>query len=183
MQNLMQLNFISTFALCKAALPHLRRTQGNIINMASWVGGFGQSKACTCMCALLPCSPRDCGLCGARAGRRWLNAVRAHRADAATKGAIIAFTKALAIDEAEHHVRVNCVSPGNIWTPLWKVAAEAEEDPVAARAAGERVQALGRMGSILETGRLCLCIAADLTFTTGVDHVQSGGAEIGYGLK
>ncbi len=45
------------------------------------------------------------------------------------------------------------------------------------------MRVLGRMGSILETGRLCLCIAADLTFTTGVDHVQSGGAEIGYGLK
>ena len=25
--------------------------------------------------------------------------------------------------------------------------------------------------------------AADLTFTTGVDHIQSGGAELGYGVK
>ena len=36
----------------------------------------------------------------------------------ATKGAITAFTKALAIDEAEHGVRANSVSPGNIYTPL-----------------------------------------------------------------
>ena len=104
-------------------------------------------------------------------------------ADAATKGAITAFTKALAIDEAPNRVRVNSVSPGNIWTPLWKLGADAEADPVAAREAGERVQAMGRMGTVLETGRLCLCIAADMTFTTGIDHVQSGGAEIGYGLK
>lgn len=150
MQNLLQLNFISVFALCKFALPHLRKTRGNIINMSSWVGAFGQSRATTY---------------------------------AATKGAVTSFTKSLAIDEAAHGVRVNSVSPGNIWTPLWKAGADAETDPTAAREAGERVQVLGRMGTILETGRLCLCIAADLTFTTGVDHVQSGGAEIGYGMK
>lgn len=54
---------------------------------------------------------------------------------------------------------------------------------MAAREGGQRVQVMGRMGNILETGRLCLCIAADLTFTTGVNHIQSGGAEIGYGMK
>jgi len=150
MQNMLQLNFISVFALCKYALPHLRKTKGNIINMSSWVGAFGQSKATTY---------------------------------AATKGAVTSFTKALAIDEAANSVRVNSVSPGNIWTPLWKAGADAEADPTAAREAGERVQMLRRMGTILETGRLCLCIAADLTFTTGVDHIQSGGAEIGYGIK
>jgi NAD(P)-dependent dehydrogenase (short-subunit alcohol dehydrogenase family) len=179
------------FALCKLTLPHLRKVRGNIINISSWVGAFGQSKATTY---------------------------------AATKGATTAFTKALAIDEAAHGVRVNSVSPGNIWTPLWKEGVDADADPTAAREAGERVQVLGRMGTvgsaaplhtllcapslhtssshtihpnihtsssqvlgrmgtILETGRLALCIAADLTFTTGVDHVQSGGAEIGYGLK
>jgi hypothetical protein len=42
---------------------------------------------------------------------------------------------------------------------------------------------MARKGTIIETGRLCLAIAADLTFTTGVDHVQSGGAELGYGIK
>jgi NAD(P)-dependent dehydrogenase (short-subunit alcohol dehydrogenase family) len=82
MQNLLQLNFVSVFALCKLALPHLRKVKGNIINMASWVGSYGQSKAVTY---------------------------------AATKGATLAFTKALAVDEAAHHVRVNSVSPGNIW--------------------------------------------------------------------
>eukprot|EP00928_Gymnodinium_smaydae_P090243 TRINITY_DN7406_c0_g1_i2.p1 TRINITY_DN7406_c0_g1~~TRINITY_DN7406_c0_g1_i2.p1 ORF type:complete len:317 (-),score=76.82 TRINITY_DN7406_c0_g1_i2:152-1102(-) len=102
---------------------------------------------------------------------------------AATKGAITAFSKALAIDEARHGVRVNTVSPGNVWTPLWKNGADAEKDPKAAMEAGMRVQVMGRMGTIFETGRLCLCIAADMTFTTGVDHILSGGAEIGYGIK
>eukprot|EP00928_Gymnodinium_smaydae_P090242 TRINITY_DN7406_c0_g1_i1.p1 TRINITY_DN7406_c0_g1~~TRINITY_DN7406_c0_g1_i1.p1 ORF type:complete len:352 (-),score=84.93 TRINITY_DN7406_c0_g1_i1:152-1207(-) len=149
-QDLMQLNFISTFSLCKFALPHIRKVKGNIINMSSLVGAFGQANAVTY---------------------------------AATKGAITAFSKALAIDEARHGVRVNTVSPGNVWTPLWKNGADAEKDPKAAMEAGMRVQVMGRMGTIFETGRLCLCIAADMTFTTGVDHILSGGAEIGYGIK
>jgi NAD(P)-dependent dehydrogenase (short-subunit alcohol dehydrogenase family) len=37
---------------------------------------------------------------------------------AATKGAIHAFTKALAQDLAPRGIRVNCVAPGPVWTPL-----------------------------------------------------------------
>jgi NAD(P)-dependent dehydrogenase (short-subunit alcohol dehydrogenase family) len=101
----------------------------------------------------------------------------------ATKGAITAFTKALAIDEAPNGVRVNSVSPGNIYTPLWQEAIDAAPDPQQCRVEGEAAQVMGRMGTVEEVGRLCLFIAADATFTTGVDHVISGGAELGYGRK
>lgn len=101
----------------------------------------------------------------------------------ATKGAVVAFTKALAIDEAEHGVRVNSISPGNIDTPLWQAAIDAAPDPARCRADGEAAQLLGRMGTAEEAARLCLFLAADATFTTGVDHVLSGGAELGYGRK
>jgi len=37
---------------------------------------------------------------------------------AATKGAIHAFTKSLAQNLVEKHIRVNCVAPGPVWTPL-----------------------------------------------------------------
>ena len=100
----------------------------------------------------------------------------------ATKGAAVAFTKALALDEAPH-VRVNSVSPGNVFTPLWQEAIDAASDPAACREAGEAAQPLGRMGSPREAGLLCLYLAADATFTTGVDHILSGGAELGYGRK
>jgi NAD(P)-dependent dehydrogenase (short-subunit alcohol dehydrogenase family) len=149
-RDLFELNVMSIFAACRRALPHLRRTRGNIINMSSLVGAMGQLHATTYV---------------------------------ATKGAITAFTKALAIDEAAHGVRVNSVSPGNIMTPLWQEAIDAAPDPARCRADGEAAQVLGRMGTIEETGRLCLFIAAEATFTTGVDHVQSGGAELGYGRK
>ena len=104
-------------------------------------------------------------------------------AQPATKGAVTAFTKALAVDEAASGVRVNSVSPGNIYTPLWQEAIDAAPDPQRCRADGEAAQVMGRMGTAEEVGRLCLFIAAEATFTTGVDHIISGGAELGYGQK
>lgn len=101
----------------------------------------------------------------------------------ATKGALTAFTKALALDEAANGVRVNSVSPGNIFTPLWQEAVDAAPDPQRVLAEGKAAQAMGRMGTAEEVGRLCLFIAAEATFTTGVDHIISGGAELGYGNK
>jgi NAD(P)-dependent dehydrogenase (short-subunit alcohol dehydrogenase family) len=102
---------------------------------------------------------------------------------AATKGAVTALTKALAVDEAAHDVRVNCISPGNVWTPLWRQAVEQAPDPAACKAAGDAAQALGRMGTPEEAGRLCLFLAFEATFVTGVDTILSGGAELAYGRK
>ncbi len=149
-RELINLNLVSVFTACKLALPHLRQTKGNIINMASLVGAIGQRHAATYV---------------------------------ATKGAITALTKALAIDEAPRGVRVNSISPGNIYTPLWQEAIDAAADPQQYRADGEAAQLMDRMGTIEEVGRLCLFIAAEASFTTGVDHVISGGAELGYGRK
>ena len=149
-RSLLELNLVSVFTACKHALPHLRRTRGNIINMSSLVAQIGQHHATTYV---------------------------------ATKGAVTAFTKALALDEAANGVRVNSVSPGNIYTPLWQAAADAAPDPERALAEGRAAQPVGRMGTAEEVGRLCLFIAAEATFTTGVDHLISGGAELGYARK
>jgi len=46
---------------------------------------------------------------------------------AATKGAIHAFTKSLAQNLVEKEIRVNCVSPGPVWTPLNVVDKEPKE--------------------------------------------------------
>ena len=149
-RDLLDLNLVSIFVACKYSLPHLRKTQGNIINLSSLVGAMGQIHATTYV---------------------------------ATKGAITAFSKALAIDESVNGVRVNSVSPGNVYTPLWQEAIDAASDPEQCRTDGEQAQPLGRMGTIEEVGKLCLFIAAEATFTTGVDHIISGGAELGYGKK
>ena len=149
-RDLLDLNLVSIFAACKFALPHIRKTKGNIINMSSLTGVMGQVHATTYV---------------------------------ATKGAITAFTKALAVDEAAHDVRVNAVSPGNVFTPLWQEAIDSSPNPAQCRADGDAAQLLGRMGTIEESGKLCLFIAAEATFTTGVDHILSGGAELAYGRK
>jgi NAD(P)-dependent dehydrogenase (short-subunit alcohol dehydrogenase family) len=44
-----------------------------------------------------------------------------------TKGAIHAFTKSLAQNLVERGIRVNCVSPGPVWTPLNTVDKPAKE--------------------------------------------------------
>lgn len=42
---------------------------------------------------------------------------------------------------------------------------------------------LGRMGTLEESGQACLYLAAEATFTTGIDMLLSGGAELTYGKK
>jgi NAD(P)-dependent dehydrogenase (short-subunit alcohol dehydrogenase family) len=101
----------------------------------------------------------------------------------ATKGAVLAFTKALAVDEAPYGVRVNAISPGNVYTPLWQEAIDQSADPARTRAEGEAAQPFGRMGTPQEVARLCVYLASEATFTTGADHFVTGGAELGYGRK
>ena len=101
----------------------------------------------------------------------------------ATKGAISAMGRALAIDEAKYGVRVNTISPGNVWTPMWESLAHQSQNPDNMIKEGEAAQLIGRMGTIEEAGLLCLFLAADATFTTGVDIPLSGGAELNYGRK
>jgi NAD(P)-dependent dehydrogenase (short-subunit alcohol dehydrogenase family) len=101
----------------------------------------------------------------------------------ATKGAVVAFTKAFAIDEAPRGVRVNFISPGNIYTPLWQEAIDVAHDPQQCQIDGKAAQVVVRMGTPEGVGHLCLFIAAEATFTTGVDHFISGGAVLGYGCK
>lgn len=50
LENLIRLNFISTFAGCQYALPYLRKTTGTIINMSSMVALLGQEHS-TAYCA------------------------------------------------------------------------------------------------------------------------------------
>ncbi|XP_076471402.1 L-fucose dehydrogenase-like [Babylonia areolata] len=149
-RELMNINFVSYFAASKYALPHLRKTQGNIINDGSLVAHLGQMWAVSYV---------------------------------ATKGAIASMTRALAVDEAAHNVRVNMFSPGNVWTPLWEDAAKTTGDFETAIQGGRDCQLLGRFGTIEECGLVCMFLAADATFCTGIDIPVSGGAELNYGNK
>ena len=102
----------------------------------------------------------------------------------ATKGGVSAFTRALAIDEARHGVRVNAVLPGNVLTPMRIASVAAAPDPQALNDTIESWQWTGRSATIEEIGQVCLFLASDAAaFVTGIELNATGGAELGYGIK
>jgi NAD(P)-dependent dehydrogenase (short-subunit alcohol dehydrogenase family) len=99
----------------------------------------------------------------------------------ATKGGIIALSKAMAIDHGRQGIRVNCICPGYIDAGLAWEYFEAQPNPAEARASAGKLHALGRIGQPEEVGRLAVFLASDdASFMTGSAVVVSGG--FGFGL-
>jgi len=102
----------------------------------------------------------------------------------ATKGAISAFTKALAIDEGINGVRVNAVLPGTIYTPSADIWASAFPNPQRKLDEIGSWNWLNRQGTLKESGDAVVFLASEMSsFITGIDLILSGGAELGYGVK
>ncbi len=88
----------------------------------------------------------------------------------ATKGAVVMLTKALAIDHAPDNIRVNCVCPGNIDTPLLRAGIEAEGK------FEEAVKTMGRLAKPEEVANLALFLASDeASYITGAAMVVDNG--------
>lgn len=94
---------------------------------------------------------------------------------AATKGAILAFTRALSGMLAPRGIRVNAIAPGPIWTPLipasfdaGKVASFGKDTP------------LGRAGQPCEVAPAALFLACeDASYMTGQTLHPNGGEMVG----
>ena len=87
---------------------------------------------------------------------------------AASKGGVAALTRAAAIDLAKAGIRVNAICPGWIDTPLIRGIFESGDDPEGTRAAVERRQLLGRLGTAEEIGRAAAFLASeDSSYVTG----------------
>ena len=141
------INLGGVFLCSKFSMPHLRKSKGCIVNMAS-VNGFFVEPMCAGYCA--------------------------------TKGAIIALTKAMAIDHGKEGIRVNCICPGYIDAGLAWEYFEVQPNPAEARAAAGKLHALWRIGRPEEVGRLAVFLASDdASFMTGSSVVVSGGFGIG----
>ncbi len=93
----------------------------------------------------------------------------------ASKGAVLALTRAMAADEVAYGIRVNCVSPGTVSSPWVERLASDSADPVATFEALRRRQPLGRMVSCEEVAAAITYLADDATFTTGADFLLDGG--------
>ena len=85
----------------------------------------------------------------------------------ASKGAVIALTKSLALDLAPS-IRVNCVCPGAVETPLLEAGLKASPDYQAARNAVEARYPLGRIAEPAEIAAVIAFLASDAaSYMTG----------------
>jgi NAD(P)-dependent dehydrogenase (short-subunit alcohol dehydrogenase family) len=98
---------------------------------------------------------------------------------ATSKGAIITLTRTLALEVAESQIRVNCICPASIDTPMLQASFDRLPDPAAARARNVKRHPLGRFGTPEDVANLALFLASDeSSFITGGTHVIDGGALI-----
>lgn len=93
-----------------------------------------------------------------------------------SKGALLMYTRALALDAAPRGIRANCVCPGVIDTPLTDLFLKAADDPAALRREYELAAPVGRMGTAREVANCVLFLASDeASFVTGSALVVDGG--------
>jgi NAD(P)-dependent dehydrogenase (short-subunit alcohol dehydrogenase family) len=98
----------------------------------------------------------------------------------ASKGAVISFTKQVAIQYAGTGVRCNCVCPGTVDSPWVAGLLDQSEDPAAMRAALVARQPMGRLGEPREIAAAALYLASDdAAFVTGSALVIDGGLVAG----
>lgn len=98
----------------------------------------------------------------------------------ATKGAVVAMTRAMALDYARTGVRVNCICPGTVHTPWVESFAAAAPDPDAFRAQMADRQPIGRMGEAEEIAAAVAYLCSDDSrFMTGSELVVDGGLTAG----
>src|SRR3984957_13443501 len=99
-----------------------------------------------------------------------------YTAYSATKGAILAFSRALAAELAVEGIRVNAVCPGPIDTQLLAGEFALADDPVAARAGEIATVPLGRLGVPRDIAGVVAFLAGDAaSFVTGAAWPVDGG--------
>jgi NAD(P)-dependent dehydrogenase (short-subunit alcohol dehydrogenase family) len=100
----------------------------------------------------------------------------------ATKGAILAMTRTMALDHAAQNIRVNAVAPGSVDTPMlrWAAGLFEPDNPEALIDEWKTLHPLGRVARSDEIAQVVLFLASDqASFVTGATIVVDGGLSIG----
>lgn len=101
-----------------------------------------------------------------------------HVAYAATKGAVVAFTRTLAIELAPKHIRVNCIAPGLIEVPRYF------DMPGYTRESGGNMVPWGRVGLPDDIGKPAVFFLSDnADFITGQTIYVDGGTNARMGIN
>ena len=88
----------------------------------------------------------------------------------ATKHGVVGLTKSAAIEYAEDGIRVNCVNPGYIKTPMTKETMDERYDEIIAKVP------IRRLGVPEEIAEAVVWMCSDkASFMTGASHVVDGG--------
>ena len=139
----LDVNVRAMYLVSRAAVPALRRAGGGSIINTASVSAFRGSAA------------------------------RASHAYAASKGAVLALTRAMAASYGRDHIRVNAICPGTIRTRLTADIIERVEREVAEG----RLIPLGRVGEPEDIARCALFLASDdSAWISGTQIVVDGGA-------
>ncbi len=112
------------------------------------------------------------------ASRMAIRAKEDHAAYAAAKAGVMQLTRVAALEGAPHGIRVNCVCPGYIDTPMTRLSGP-KEDVDAWFAGWNKVCPMGRAGQPDDIARAMLfLVSEDAAFITGVALPVDGGRTI-----
>jgi NAD(P)-dependent dehydrogenase (short-subunit alcohol dehydrogenase family) len=99
----------------------------------------------------------------------------------ATKGALLALTRAMAIDHGADNIRCMSICPGYVRTGMLEQFFASQPDPEAARTEGIAMHPLGRLAEPSDIADLAVFLAGDrATYLTGHAYVADGGLTAGH---
>lgn len=94
----------------------------------------------------------------------------------ASKGAVAALTRAMALDHAADNIRVNSVAPGVVWSSYYDKMVETHDDPEGFKARLKARAPTNRWGEPVEIASAILWLASDeASFATGSTLTVDGG--------
>lgn len=95
---------------------------------------------------------------------------------ATSKHALIGLTRTMAVDFASRRIRVNCVCPGTVDTPMVRATIASDHHPDRLRNALDAMHPLGRIAAPAEVGEVIAFLVSDrASFVTGTVMTVDGG--------